>query len=212
MVACLGLLSTCPSATADRFALHNSYCTVENRYHLTAYDCSDPTEVQAYSSVPAKPCNARTTPAQRERPTRFQLLQKERKRYITAHSCSLSKTDIRYNCGVYGHPELAPLRWSFYVAQRVPFEQCLTWIRTRDYQPPYSTMMHGRNLSYPISLNEPTHVSYLAHGGTYTKAPLLPTDHLSETACQGEWFKYVKGQPFYHMVAYYKELHLQTTP
>ena len=143
----------------------------------------------------------------------FQLLQKEQKRYITAYSCSLSRTNIRYNCGVYGHPELAPLRWSFSVTQMVPFEQCLTWIRTRNYQPPvYSTTMHGHNLSYPILLNEPNHISYLAHGRTYTKAPLLPTDHLSETACQGEWFEYVKGQPFYHMVAYYDELHLQTTP
>ncbi len=72
-------------------------------------------------------------------------------------------------------------------------------------------MMQGRNLSYPISLNEPTHVSYRAHGRTYTKAPLLPTDHLSETVCQGEWLEYVKGQPFYHMVAYFDKLHLHTT-
>ncbi len=69
MVACISLLSTCPSATVDRFALCNSYGTVENRYHLTAYDCSDPTKVQAYSSVPAKPCNVWITPVQRERPT-----------------------------------------------------------------------------------------------------------------------------------------------
>ena len=153
----ISLMSTCPSATADRFALRNSYGTVENCYHLTAYDCSDPTQVQAYSSIPARPCSVRTTPVQRERPTRLQLLQKEQKRYITAYSCFLCRTDIRYNCGMYGHPELDPIYWSFSVPQRVPYEQCLDWIRTRDYRPSvYSTMMHGRNLHYPISLNEPT--------------------------------------------------------
>ena len=75
----ISLLSTCPSATADRFALRNSYSTVENRYHLMAYDCSDPTEVQAYSSIPARPCSIRTTRVQQERQTRFQLLQKKQK-------------------------------------------------------------------------------------------------------------------------------------
>ena len=212
MVAYISLLSTCPSATADRFALRNSYGTVENRYHLTAYDCSDPTEVQAYSSVPAKPCNIRTTPVQQERPTRFQLLQKEQRRYITAHSCFLFRTDLRYNCGVYWHPELDPYTGLSPCQRRISFEQCLTWIWTRTYKPSvYSTMMHGRNLSYPISLNEPTHVSYMVHGRTYTKAPSLPTGHVYETACQGEWFEYVKDQPLNHMVTYYDELHLQTT-
>ena len=86
MVACLSLLSASLSTTADRFALRNSYVTVENRYHLTAYEFSDPTEVQTYSSVPAKPCNVRTTPVQQECLTRFQLLQMEQKRYITAYS------------------------------------------------------------------------------------------------------------------------------
>ena len=211
MFAFISLLSTCPSVTADRFALRNTYGTVENRYHLTAYNCSDPTEVQAYSSVPARPCSIRTNPVQRERPTRFQLLQKEPKRYITAYSCFLSRTDIRYNCGVYGHPELDPLHWSFSMPQRVPYEQCLAWIWTRNYRPSsYSTMMHGRDLSYPISLNKPTYVSYMVHGCTYRKAPSLPTDQVSETACQGEWVEYEKDQPLNHMVAYYDELHLQT--
>ena len=93
-----------------------------------AYDCSDPTEVQAYSSIPARQYSTRATPVQRERPTRFQLLQKENKRYITAYSCFLSRTDIQYNCGVYGHPELDPIHWSFSVLKRVTFEQCLTLI------------------------------------------------------------------------------------
>ena len=72
-------------------------------------------------------------------------------------------------------------------------------------------MMHGRDLSYPISLNESTHVSHMVNGRTYTKAPSLPTDQVSETACQGEWFEYEKDRPLNHMVTYYDELHLQTT-
>ena len=92
-----------------------------------------------------------------------------------------------------------------------PKINCLAWIRTLDYRPSvYSTMMHGQNLHYPISLNEPTYVSYIVHGRTYTKAPSLPTDQASETTCQGEWVEYEKDQPLNHMVAYYDELHLQT--
>ena len=45
LIALLGFLSSCPMTHADRFDLRNDYGTVENRYHLTAYDCSDPTEV-----------------------------------------------------------------------------------------------------------------------------------------------------------------------
>ena len=63
----------------------------------------------------------------------------------------------------------------------------------------------------PISLNKPTQVSYMVHGRTYTKAPSLPTDQVSETTCQGEWFEYEKDQPLNHIVTYYDELHLQTT-
>ena len=107
----IGLLSV---VSADRFTLRNGYGTVEARYHLTAYDCSDPSEVQAYSSIPASHCSTRATPVKKDRPTRFQLLQKERKRYINAYVCSLFRTDIRYNCGVYGHPELDPMHWSFW--------------------------------------------------------------------------------------------------
>ena len=87
-----------PVATANHFALKNGYGTVEARYHLTAYDCSDPSEVQAYSSVPASHCSTRATPVQKDRPMRFHLLQKEKKRYLTAHVCFLSRRDIRYNC------------------------------------------------------------------------------------------------------------------
>ena len=58
-----------PIATADRFTLRNGYGTVEARYHLTAYDCSDPSEVQAYSSIPANHCNTRATPVRMDRPT-----------------------------------------------------------------------------------------------------------------------------------------------
>ena len=115
-----------------------------------AYDCSEPTEVQACSSIPARQCSIRATHVQRERPTRFQLLQKEKKRYITAYSCFLSRTDIRYNCGIYGHPELGPIHWSFSVPKRVTFEQCLTWIRTRSHLPPvYSRVLEDTFKNVP---------------------------------------------------------------
>ena len=189
----------------------NAYGTVEDRYQLTAYDCSDPTEVQAYSSVPERPCSVRATPVQRTRPTRFQLLQKEKKRYLTAYSCSILRTELGYNCGVYGHAELDPIHWSSSVIQRVTFEQCLTWLRTRRYQPStYSVMMHGRDLNFSIALDEPNQVSYMVRGLTYTKLPSLPTDQVSETACQGEWVEYEQGHPFNHMVAYYDRVMLQS--
>ena len=155
----------------------------------------------------ARKCSVRATPVRKERPTRFQLLQKEGKRYITAYSCSLSRTDVRYNCGIYRHPKLYPIHWSFAVPKRVTIEQCLTWLRTRTYQPSaYSTMMHGHDFHHPISLNEPTYLSYLVHGKTYTKAPSLPTDQVSEKACQGEWVEYEKDHPLNHMMVYYDEI------
>ena len=196
------LFSGCPLTDADPF--RNAYGTVEDRYQLTAYDCSDPMEVQAYSSVPERPCSIGATPVHKTRPTRFQLLQKEKKRYLTAYSCSILRTDLRYNCGVYGHAGLDPIHWSFSVTQRVTFEQCLTWLRTRCYQPSmYSILMHGRDLNVSITLDEPNQVSYLVRGRTYTKEPSLPTDQFFETACQGEGTEYGQGHPLNHMVAYY---------
>ena len=85
-----------PITIADRFTLRNGYCTVEAWYHLTVYDCSDHSEVQAYSSVPASHCSTQATPVRKDRPTLFQLLQKEKKRYLTAYVYFLSRTDIRY--------------------------------------------------------------------------------------------------------------------
>ena len=211
LLTIVGLLSSCPTATANRFALRNNYGTVEARYQLTAYNCFDPTEVQAYSSILARQCSIRATPIQRDRPTKFQLLQKEKKRYIMAYSFFLSRTDIRYNCGVYGHPKLDPIHWSFSVIKRVTAEQCMTWLCTRSYRPAaHSTMMQGRDFEQPIFLDEPTYVSYMVHHRTYTKEPSLPTDQVSETACQGEWVEYEEGHPLNHMVAYYDEVHLRT--
>ena len=143
MIALVCILPLCPPTGTDR--LRNDYGIIEDRYRLTAYDCSNPTEVKDYSSVLARQCSVRATPVQRKTPTKFQLLQKEKKRYITAYSCSLFRTDISYNCcGVYGHPELDPIHWSFLVPQRVTFQQCLTWLRTCSYKlTSYSTSMHG---------------------------------------------------------------------
>ena len=210
LLTIIGLLSSCPTTTANCFALRNAYGTVELRYQLMAYDCSDPTEVQAYSSIPARQCSISATPVHRDHPTKFQLLQKERKRYITAYYCFLSRTDIWYSCGMYGHPELNPIHWSFSVPQRVMAEECMTWLRTKHYRPAaHSTMMHGRDFEQPISLDEPTFITYMVHGRTYTKEPSLPTDQVSETACQGEWIEYEEGHPLNHMVAHYNEVHLR---
>ena len=206
--ALVGLIS---AVSTDRSTLQNGYGTVEARYHLTAYDCSDPSEVQAYSSVPASHCSTRSTPVKKDRPTRFQLLQKEKKRYINAYVCSLFRTDIRYNCGVYGHPELDPMHWSFLIPQRVTVEQCLEWLRTRTYRPAYhSTMMHGKEFTRPVLVNEPNYVTYLVYGRTFLQAPALPTDLVTDIACQGEWYEYQPDKPQNHVVAFYDELHLQT--
>ena len=204
----VGLLT---AVSADRFTLRDGYGTVEARYHLTAYDCSDPSEVQAYSSIPASHCSTRATPVRKDRPTRFQLLQKERKRYINAYVCFLFRTDIRYNCGVYGHPELDPMHWSFLIPQRVTVEQCLEWLRTRTYRPEYhSAMMHGKEFTQPVHVNEPNYITYLVYGRTFLQAPALPTDQVTDIACQGEWYEYQPDQPQNHIVAFYDELHLRT--
>ena len=81
-------------------------------------------------------------------------------------------------------------------------EQCLAWLPTRSYRPTaYSTMMHGKDFQQTILLDEPNHVTYMVYGRTYTKAPSLPTDQVSETACQGEWLEYEANHPLNHMVA-----------
>ena len=59
----VGLLSV---AATDRFTLRNGYGTVEARYHLTAYDCSDPSEVQACTAV-SRPATAVPEPPLSER-------------------------------------------------------------------------------------------------------------------------------------------------
>ena len=51
------LVGLIPAVSTNRLTLQNGYGTVEARYHLTAYDCSDPSEVQAYSSIPASHCS-----------------------------------------------------------------------------------------------------------------------------------------------------------
>ena len=71
-------------------------------------------------------------------------------------------------------------------------------------------MMHGQVFEHPLLLDEPNYIKYLVHGRTYTKSPSLPTDLVSETACQGNWFEYEKDRPLSHMVAYYDEVRLQS--
>ena len=74
----------------------------------------------------------------------------------------------------------------------------------------YSTMLHGKDFHQPILVDEPNYITYMVYGRTYTKAPVLPTDQVLETACQGEWLEYKANHPLHHMVTYYDELHLRT--
>ena len=71
-------------------------------------------------------------------------------------------------------------------------------------------MMHGKDFSRPILLDELNYITYLVYGRTFTQAPALPTDQVSDIACQGEWYEYQADQPFNHIVTFYDELHLQT--
>ena len=50
----------------------------------------------------------------------------------------------------------------------------------------------------------------MVYGRTHTKAPVLPTDQVSDIACQGEWLEYESGHPLNHMVTFYDELYLRT--
>ena len=103
------------------------------------------------------------------------------------------------------------MHWSFLVPQRVTVEQCLTWLRTRTYRPEYhSTMMHGKEFSRPIHLDEPNYITYLVYGRTFPQAPALLTDQVTDIACQGEWYEYQAGQPQNHIIAFYDELYLRT--
>ena len=207
----LGLLAgLLPVATANRFALKSGYGMVEARYHFPAYDCSDPSEVQAYSSVPASHCSIRATHIQKDRPPRFQLLQKEKK-------CISPHTLVSFLGGISATTAEYTDTWSWIpctglsVPQRVTFQQCMTWLRTRTYRPGYNyTMMHGKDFSQPILLDEPNYITYLVYGRTYIQAPALPTDLVSDIACQVEWFEYKSDQPFNHIVTFYDKLHLRT--
>ena len=89
----------------------------------------------------------------------------------------------------------------------------MAWLHTRIYRPDYySTMMHGKDFSQHVLLDESNYVTYLVYRQTqvYTQAPALPTDQVSDIACQGEWFEYKPNQPFNHIVTFYDELHLRT--
>ena len=70
--------------------------------------------------------------------------------------------------------------------------------------------MHGQVFQRPLLLDEPNYIKYMVSKRTYTKAPSLPTDLVSETACQGNWFEYEKDRPLSHMIEYYDEVRLQS--
>ena len=71
-------------------------------------------------------------------------------------------------------------------------------------------MMHGKEFSRPILLDEPNFITYLVYGRTFPQAPALPTDRVTDIACQGEWYEYQAGKPLNHIVAFYDELYLRT--
>ena len=51
-------------------------------------------------------------------------------------------------------------------------------------------MMHGKDFHQTILVDEPNYITYMVYNWTCTKAPALPTDKVSEIACQGEWLEY----------------------
>ena len=71
-------------------------------------------------------------------------------------------------------------------------------------------MMHGKDFSQPVFLDEPNYITYLVYHWTYSQAPALPTDQVSDIACQGEWYEYTPNQPLKHIVTFYDELHQGT--
>ena len=97
-------------------------------------------------------------------------------------------------------PELDPMHWSF--SQRpamsdsgkvygVASQTCVYWL---DY-----LLHHDAReglLVSPSWLDEPNYVTYLVYGRTYHPGScILPTDQVSDIACQGEWFEYKPNQP-----------------
>ena len=185
--------------------LHNARGRVEPRHTLTAYDCADPAEVLAFSSHPEQPCEARQTPVHPWKEAQYQLLQREKRRYITGFSCTLERTIISYNCGSLDHPELDPKQWVFGMPKKVPAGMCREWIRTRQYKPTQtSSRMYSQQeppVSLPLRLNEPGQVSYIAYGHTFVKYG-LPTDTTYQVGCNGEPIEVYKGFPMARVVSY----------
>ena len=70
-------------------------------------------------------------------------------------------------------------------------------------------MMHGKEFSRPIHLDEPNYITYLVYGRTFPQAPALPTDQVTDIACKGEWYEYQAAQPQNHIIAFYDELYLR---
>ena len=194
------------AALTPEHLLHNNHGKVEIRHSLIAYDCADPLEVRAYSSVPEEPCETRRTTVTAGNPTQFQLLQKESRRYIEGHSCSLSRTSIEYNCGSYDHPELDPTTWSIEMPVPVSQQTCREWLEKRQYQPPlYSwRMYHDRkeDLLLPLELNEPAQLRYLRDGHTFVKWG-LPTDSHYQVGCAGANREPYKGYPMPRVTAHF---------
>ena len=190
----MGLLSVVP---ADRFTLRNGYGTVGSpvpSYSLrllpTLPRCRLIAAFRPAIAAPGLPLSRKIDPHGSS------SYKRKEKGYINAYVCSLFRTDIRYNCGVYGHPELDPMHWSFLIPQRVTVEQCLEWLRTRTYRLAYhSTMMHGKEFTQPVLVNEPNYITYLVYGRTFLQAPALPTDQVTDIACQGEWYEYQADKP-----------------
>ena len=144
------------------------------------YDCSDPSEVQAYSSVPASHCSTWATPRSERTSLRsFQLLQKEKKRYLTAYVCFLSRTGHTLQLWSDGHLELDPMHWSFSVPQRVTVEQCLTWLQHTNLLtrlPLHPDARKGFLLSHPTGRAQLRHLPGVRKN--FAQAPALLTDQV----------------------------------
>ena len=119
----------------DPGLLTTQYGLVDVCHTLTANDCSDPGSVRDFSSFPKEKCETRTTPLEQPIFAEYQLLQVEKKRYISGFACSLRRTEIRYNCGSYDHPELDVLNWGFDNPVEVSSHTCQQWLKTKKYRP-----------------------------------------------------------------------------
>ena len=148
-------------------------------------------------------------PVEKAITARYQLLQEEKKRYLTGLSCSLRRTEVCYNCGSYDHPELDILNWGFDNPMEVSLHTCRQWLENKKYQPArVSPMMKGKSPKAKLRMGRVTEVRYLSEGATYIKTG-LPTDSTYQIGCEGATLDYAPNYPMSQVVAFYDKILIQ---